>query len=325
MNKKNLAYGMLRWFFFAASLVYLGIFALRSFNLNELRDWISPTVAFSLLLSSILFALTAMFSVSGWYILLRQLEQSRKFMLVARTFCITQIAKYLPGNVGHHIGRVALAKTSLHIPHGVTFVSILQESALACLAALLLSLAGSLLVFSGGHHGLPIPVLQGLGTSLTAILSVALLSGALALFVVNFWRARLSRTNSPIATWLLKAAPSWRTVLLALPSYLAIYVLNGIALFVIAMSITNVAWTDLLILTTAYSLSWTIGFLLPGAPGGLGVREAALAFILGGTFLPETVFLLSVFSRVSTVLADLLIFLFGAMAPGRVQDGPYQL
>lgn len=322
MNKKKLAYGVLRWVFFLASLAYLVVFARKSFDLKALGDWTSPSVAFFLLLSSTLFALTALFSVSGWHILLRQLGQSRGFLPVARTFCITQIAKYLPGNVGHHIGRVALAKSSLHISPGTTLVSILQESALACLAALLISLIGSLVVFPDIHDGLQIPLLQGLGTNLTGILGLALLVGMTALFIVNLWRPRLSGTSNRITDWMLKAAPSWRAVSLALPSYLAIYILNGIALFAIAMSVTSVAWTDLLILTTAYSLSWTIGFLLPGAPGGLGVREAALAFLLGGTFLPETIFLLSVLSRVSTVFADFLIFLFGALAPGRIQDNP---
>ncbi len=322
MNNKRLAYGILRWFFFLASLAYLVVFAHRSFDLNVLKEWASPTVAFFLFLSSILFALTALFSVSGWRILLRQLGEPREFMPVARVFCVTQIAKYLPGNVGHHIGRVALAKSSLHISPGVTLVSILQESALACLAALLLSLVGTLMIFPSGHGGLQIPLLQGLGMDLTGVLGLALLIGMSALLVINLWRPRLSGASNQITDWLLKAAPSWQTVSLALPSYLAIYVLNGVALLVIAMSITGVAWTDLLILTTAYSLSWTIGFLLPGAPGGLGVREAALAFILGGTFPPETVFLLSVFSRVSTVFADFLIFIFGAAASGRVQGNP---
>ena len=68
----------------------------------------------------------------------------------------------------------------------------------------------------------------------------------------------------------------------------------------------------------AFSLAWAAGFLTPGAPAGLGVREAALVAALGGLLGEPTVLLAALALRVVTVLGDTLFFtgsfLWGAAA-----------
>ncbi|MEI6359738.1 MAG: lysylphosphatidylglycerol synthase domain-containing protein, partial [Synechococcus sp. ELA619] len=55
-----------------------------------------------------------------------------------------------------------------------------------------------------------------------------------------------------------------------------------------------------------FALAWTLGLVVPGAPGGLGVFEAALLLRLGG-LVPEAPLLAIALSyRLVTSLADLL-------------------
>lgn len=308
---RHLAYTLLRWLFFALSLAYLARFAYTSFDARQLSAWLSLEMSWRLIVSALLFAATVFFSVLGWHVLLRRLSYPRALGQVAAAFCITQIAKYLPGNVGHHVGRVAIARSQMDIPAGVSLQSILQESALACLAALLVS-AGSIMALpTGSFSVLQRNLIPGWQLNLVDGLYLTIALGLSALALVNACRRRWGRDRSRWLSWLLGAAPSWRAAGQALPAYVAIYVVNGFALWIIAGALMHVDGRDFLILAGAYSLSWAVGFLLPGAPGGLGVREAALALLLTGTYTPDVIFTLSIMSRVSSVAADVLIFGFG--------------
>jgi uncharacterized membrane protein YbhN (UPF0104 family) len=54
------------------------------------------------------------------------------------------------------------------------------------------------------------------------------------------------------------------------------------------------------------SLSWLIGFLVIGAPGGLGVRESIFTGLLSATVGTSTALSLAVASRMTFVSVDFL-------------------
>jgi uncharacterized membrane protein YbhN (UPF0104 family) len=51
-------------------------------------------------------------------------------------------------------------------------------------------------------------------------------------------------------------------------------------------------------------LAWLAGFVVPGAPGGLGVREAALLWLLAGQMDASQAGSVAVIMRVATTFAD---------------------
>jgi len=79
---------------------------------------------------------------------------------------------------------------------------------------------------------------------------------------------------------------------------------SGFACCVLAFDAAPLlAWNQWL---SGFALAWTLGLVLPGAPGGLGVFEAALLLRLGG-LVPEAPLLAIALSyRLVTSLADLL-------------------
>jgi hypothetical protein len=61
-------------------------------------------------------------------------------------------------------------------------------------------------------------------------------------------------------------------------------------------------------LTVAYTAAWFIGYITPGAPGGVGVREAALVVLLGPSLGEATALSVAAGLRLLTMLGDLLLF-----------------
>ncbi len=75
------------------------------------------------------------------------------------------------------------------------------------------------------------------------------------------------------------------------------------------------------IIVGAFILSWFLGFIIPGAPGGIGIREAALTLLLGEMLDVDSILLGIVLYRLVSTAGDILGFageklfhIFGAPA-----------
>jgi uncharacterized membrane protein YbhN (UPF0104 family) len=58
----------------------------------------------------------------------------------------------------------------------------------------------------------------------------------------------------------------------------------------------------------AICLPWAIGFVTPGAPGGIGVREATMVLILSQVMPPLESLLIPALMRMVTIAGDLFAF-----------------
>jgi len=66
---------------------------------------------------------------------------------------------------------------------------------------------------------------------------------------------------------------------------------------------------NIIFLLVIFSLSWSLGLMVPSAPGGVGVFEACLLFFIGKS-IPQNIILISlVYFRVISTSADLLLSL----------------
>lgn len=66
--------------------------------------------------------------------------------------------------------------------------------------------------------------------------------------------------------------------------------------------------SNILIFIGAYAASWIIGFVTPGSPGGIGVREALLILILQMYISESQAVTLALVFRIITTLGDILFF-----------------
>lgn len=56
-------------------------------------------------------------------------------------------------------------------------------------------------------------------------------------------------------------------------------------------------------------IAWVLGFIIPGAPGGIGVRETALTLLLTPVTGRDMIVVLSVLHRLVTVAGDFTSYL----------------
>ena len=192
-----------------------------------------------------------------------------------RTHGVSQLSKYLPGNVMHLASRQLLG-ASAGVPHAVLARASLLELAGLASAGLLLSLPALPLVDDRLFGGFT-PA-AGAVIMLLTLAAVRVIAGA-----------RTARVLGCHLLFLLVASLSFTTLLVLLAPGA-----GGLLSWPAACG--------------AYAAAWLIGFVTPGAPAGLGVREAVLVMLLGGHAAEPDLLAAVVLSRAVTALGDTLFF-----------------
>lgn len=199
-----------------------------------------------------------------WGLILRQLQQPVPLAWATCTYLTTNLAKYLPGNVWHLYGRVKATMAEQGVSGAIATLSVVLESLLIAAAALLIAIVS----FPQTHQ----------------ILQWFALGGVL--LVVH------PRVLNPV----IRLASRWKKTPEA-PQTLTMYPflpfsaeIVYIALRTLGFLLTLVAFDELTLtqlpqLVSAFAFAWLLGFILPGAPGGVGVFEGTLVALLQGDFL----------------------------------------
>jgi uncharacterized membrane protein YbhN (UPF0104 family) len=236
-----------------------------------------------LLLALGLYLITYVLMSTAWFVLARGCGARIGYRLLAWAYLVSQIGKYLPGNVGHLLGRAFLARNR-GVPVDVSGIAMsLELTGVLAAGALFATMAGILGPTSGDFSAVPIAA---------AVLALVLL--AAVLFVS---RRRLG--GRPSLT---------RPFAVALACYLPVF-----ALLAAANTILLGAASGPLILQVAAAvvLSWLVGFMVPGAPAGLGLREMSFYALLAGSFPGPTVLFAAAGMRLVTLTGDGIAWFVG--------------
>jgi len=91
--------------------------------------------------------------------------------------------------------------------------------------------------------------------------------------------------------------------------YLLPRILNGIGFVLLIKSFVTINTSMYLGLSTTFIFSSIIGLLSFLTPGGVGVREAVMALLLGSYFSPEISVMIAVVSRLFVIIGDVVLLL----------------
>lgn len=222
---------------------------------------------------------------------------------------MAQVAKYLPGNVGHLVGQVTLASAA-GVPIGVSITTMLISTLWLVATGLAMGGAG-LLIFLDATAVLDMPIPN---TSLMALLGLTVaISPWLAVWLLNRFLPGLSRR---LGSGRLVALPRFGTAVAVAGGFILCFFIFGVMLKVQATYLFGVTEGSILTFTLMFTSAWIAGYLLPGAPGGLGVREALVVALLGSVVGTGTAVGLSITMRLATVLGDGLAFVVGYALKG---------
>ena len=253
------------------------------------------TILVAVLVGAAAYGLSGFLLSAAWRRILRWCGQDKASMKLC--FCIyarTQIAKYIPGNIFHFIGRHAMGRR-FGFGHTPMVSAAVLEGIGLILAAGLLALVGAL-VWLEPRSGLAPAKFAALGAILL------LVPYALAYGLPRFARARRIE---------VEARRPRDTVTGLIPAYLlqiSFFLLSGCILWGLALVVGDVSLSALPPTVTAVAAAWVAGFVTPGAAAGIGVREAVLIAALSGTLGEREATLIAVAYRAVTLSGDLFFF-----------------
>jgi uncharacterized membrane protein YbhN (UPF0104 family) len=218
--------------------------------------------------------------------------------LAVVTYAVSNLYKYIPGGLMYVLGRNKMAVDTEGLPHVKVALATLIEGTLFAAAAVLIAVA-----FSFEHT---VYYIRRADISFVMVL-IALAAALAAAFFIYCFRVRLGAffrslkdsTRDIRWTVLLKRFLfAFILIMLWAFSFLATLMLLGQPV-TFGMGITVMG---------LYMLSWVAGFLTPGAPSGLGVREVVMLMFMAST-LNEGILISAMFMhRMLTVVGDVLAY-----------------
>lgn len=284
-----------RWIGLAALILSLAFFLPYLYrNAILLRDveWSARAIR-GFGLAMLLYAAAIAISAINWFLLLRVAGIAPRFRDSLLILLTSQFGKYLPGNVAQHLGRIALAKRyGYEIPR-VLFSMVVEIT---------LMIEGSVLfiILALWLTPEPFPGIERLGGG-PALAGLTAITVVVALIATAWWKWKYGAVTTSLYPKLLVFAGVVCLNAAALS-------LLGAATMVLAVDIFGVSGRDVFFFGAVTTLSWLAGFLAPGAPAGLGVREAMMVALLGPAIGARGALGVTLTFRAVSVITDGLSF-----------------
>lgn len=233
---------------------------------------------------AVIYGAANVFLALAWWNLLIFFDVKVEKKWALKAYGLSQMAKYVPGNIFHLAGRQAIGM-AVGLPARILAKSAVWELGLIALSCAFFAILAVPLVWS------QLPGWLSLGFFLLALLPVSVLLRRLLSFSVC-------------------DALLWQILYLVVSGVLFIGIL-----MVVVPSVAEIPGFSTL--CGAYVLAWLAGLITPGAPAGVGVRELVLLFLLGGRIAEADLLLAVVLGRVVTVGGDLFYFIVATFLKSR--------
>jgi len=289
-------FGDLKSIFFIASLLYFCIYFFYnidqiSFDINLEKNGINLSLSFLFCVLSIYL------NAYAWKYIVKWFGKEFKSNNLVSFYVLTNILKYVPGGIWHFVERFNFIK-KISNPEIALYSILIEPYFMLCGSFLLASLG---LIFSPIYFFLIFPLVF---LNRKLIYLVLKRIGSLKGKVLKVLRLPNSKDQFEERINIVSFLPI-RALILEIG-----FVLSKFIGFYICLNTFYTSNTlNIIFLLVIFSLSWSIGLVVPAAPGGVGVFEACLLLFVGKS-IPENIILISlVYYRVISTSADLLLSL----------------
>ncbi len=293
---KKINFGGLKSIFFISSLSYFCVYFFDnidqiSFEINLERNGINLSLSFLFCVLSIYL------NAYAWKYIVKWLGKEFKSNNLVSFYVLTNILKYVPGGMWHFVERFNFIK-KISNPE-IALYSTLIEPYFMLTGSFLLASMG--LIFSPFYFFLIFPLIF---LNRKFIFLIFKILGSLKGKVLEVLRLPNSKGQFEERINIVSFFPS-RALFLEIG-----FVFSKFIGFYICLNTFYTSNTlNIIFLLVIFSLSWSIGLVVPAAPGGVGVFEACLLLFVGKS-IPENIILISlVYFRIISTSADLLLSL----------------
>jgi hypothetical protein len=293
---KKINFGYLKNIFFIISVSYFCIYFFN--NIDQISFDINLEKKGRLLFLSFLFCVLSIYlNAYAYKYIVKWFGKESKSNNLVSFYVLTNILKYVPGGMWHFVERFNFLKKISNSQ--IALYSSLIEPYFMLSGSFLLASLG--LIFSPFYLFLIFPlgflnrkfiflVIKGLRSLKGKVFEVLRLPNSKSQFeerinIISFF---------PTKALLLEIG-------FVLSKFIGFYIcLNT---FYVSNSL------NIVFLLVIFSLSWSLGLVVPAAPGGIGVFEACLLLFVGKS-IPQNIILISlIYFRVISTSADLLLSL----------------
>lgn len=265
-------------------ILFVG-FRLHSYWLELDSSRITPMDWGGIIALSIIYGAANLLLAMAWWHLLQLLGATVNRIVSIRIYGVSQLARYLPGNIFHLAGRQALGVAE-NIAGWILIKSSVFELGLIAVGG---SLFGWLILpLIWNEFQVSTGMFLQVGTCVLVSLMLAKLIGRHAMWAF-VWQISFLLISGSVFVVLLN--------IISGPE--AIFAKNSV------------------IIGAAFIVAWLVGLVTPGAPAGVGIREIVLFFLLK-TIASESDLLLSLLlSRIVTVFGDVWFYLAASSSLAR--------
>ena len=234
-----------------------------------------------------------------WTWIVKEFDQRSDTSGLIPVYLQTNLSKYLPGNVWHFFFRVKAAEKACGST-AIAALSVLLEPILMAAAALITVLVGGMFVTYSTATWIAIAQVFVLVVVLCAIHPLILNPVVIFLQRLKFQKNQ-KHQNRSISGGVKSIR---RYPFLPLIGEIGFLVLRSMGFILTLYAIGPVDSNQLPLLIGAFSFSWLLGLVIPGAPGGLGVFELSAIAILQQTVPEAQIVTATVLYRIISIIAE---------------------
>jgi len=291
---KKINFGRLKSIFFISSLSYFFIYFFDnndkiSFDINLERNGINLSLSFLFCVLSIYLNAYAWKYIVKWF--------GKEFISnnLVSFYVLTNILKYVPGGMWHFVERFNFIK-KISNPQIALYSTLIEPYFMLSGSFLLASLG---LIFSPFYFFLIFPLVF---LNRKFIFLILKRLGSLKGKVFEVLRIPNSKDKFEKSINIISFFPT-RAFLFEIG-----FVFTKFIGFYICLNTFYVSNTlNIIFLLVIFSLSWSLGLIVPAAPGGVGVFEACFLLLIGKS-VPQNIILITlVYFRVISTSADLFL------------------
>lgn len=250
---------------------------------------LTPDLILLILILTIIYAFNNILLAQAWHNILIGLGANIDKNQSIKIYGISQIAKYIPGNIFHLAGRQALG-----MGIGISAKNLAQSSAweLGLIAAAGATFAVLLL------PTLQLDLILNINFAINANLSLVLF---FLLVTTIFFNLHYFFNN-----YIVKSLSYHYLFLILSSSIFTLLVIN-----ISRNNSTNLSghYYTFIQIASAYSIAWLAGLVTPGAPAGIGIREVVLLFFLKNLITESDLLMAILLGRIITVTGDFLFYI----------------
>ena len=293
---KKINFGGLKSIFFISSLLYFCIYFFYnidqiSFDINLERNGIN------LFLSFLFCILSNYLNAYAWKYIVKWFGKEFKSHNLVSFYVLTNILKYVPGGIWHFVERFNFIK-KISNPQIALYSTLIEPYFMLSGSFLLASLG---IIFSPIYFLLIFPLVFLNRKLIYLVLKIILsLKGK----VFEVLRLPNSKDQFEERINIISFFPT-RALILEIG-----FVLSKFVGFYICLNTFYTSNTlNIIFLLVIFSLSWSLGLVVPTAPGGVGVFEACFLFFVGNSIPQNIILICLIYFRVISTSADLLLSL----------------